>query len=324
MLRSLVGSEMCIRDSTGVVHRHTMELAGPSHSVRFQPGQTTMAIPTTNFASEVWAGTIQLFELGDGSPSPLFTVPTETGVTGLVWSGNESAKQLLVSSHDDGRIRVWHGEQPVSELKSNQHTVLCLEAKPGSSTVVYSGGSNKSVTAWDIDAGKEVPGSTIWHSGQVQAIAAAGPDNLLSGTSDGEVVLWDLRSVQPAASNTTIEQGKCSISSLSWLNSYEFAVGCDSKDVLVFDTRQNNQPAKRFTGHTRSVTSVMAQGDVSSLLASTGSDNQVIVFDASTTEVVARFDKHVQPAQSVAWDPSCPNRLVSVGYDAMLHVHTLE
>jgi len=242
-----------------------------------------------------------------------------------------SAENGAVEFGDGVKRSATNGQehQMQSKISTPHHNVLCVGAEAGSPSTALTGGTDRSVRVWDLNTSKQLS-ALEGHSSKVESVASNDPNVLVSGSSEGIVLLWDKRQ-ESEPTLIEVEGGRCSINSLSWMDggsSQQFVVGCDSSDVLLFDLRQLGEPSSRLKGHTSSVTSVSAsQYAVSAgLVVSCGSDNKVCIFDptAETPQAVGNKSLcgHVDTPQAVAWHPT-RKIVASVGYDCKLICHDL-
>lgn len=303
------------------------DLTLPSDSVSFCPNEQRaglLAVTSSDFAGEIWSGELCFFQLAaDGTITREAAYKSTSGIAGCTWVGDDQPS--LLTGHDDGSLTVYTTQGAQSTISTPHQNVLCVGAESGSSSTALSGGTDQSVRVWDLNTSKQVA-ALEGHTSKVQSVASNDPNVLISGSSEGAVLLWDKRQ-EGEPTVIQVEGGRCSVNSLSWMgggSAHQFVVGCDSCDVLLFDIRQLEEPCRRLKGHTSSVTGVSASQYTASagLVASTGSDNKVCVFDPAAGTPEVSLCEHSDSPQAVGWHP---NRKIvaSVGYDCKLICHEL-
>lgn len=104
----------------------------------------------------------------------------------------------------DAKVGVHQAEDAklVCEMENqNQKRILC--AAPGENGVLFVGGEDRSITAWDTNSGKVVYSIEDAHSARIKGIvvltrkdndgAAEDPYLVSSASSDGVIRVWDVR-----------------------------------------------------------------------------------------------------------------------------------
>ncbi len=136
------------------------------------------------------------------------------------------------------------------------------------------------------------------YSSSVYSVAWSLDGQLASGSADGTVILWDLKTGQPAQ---TLTGHSSSVYSVAWSPDGQLASGSDDGTVILRDLK-TGQPAQTLTGHTSSVYSVAWSLD--GQLASGSDDGTVILWDLKTGQPAQTLTGHTSSVYSVAWSPN--------------------
>ena len=145
------------------------------------------------------------------------------------------------------------------------------------------------------------------HTDPVPSVAWSADGRLASGSQDGSVIIWDLKTGQPAQ---TLKGHTYGVTSVAWSADGRLASGSEDDSVIVWDL-QTGQPAQILKGHTKWVTSV--GWSVDGRLASGSYDGTVIIWDLQTGQPAQILKGHTNWVTSVAW--SADGRLASGSYD---------
>lgn len=172
---------------------------------------------------------------------------------------------------------------------------------------VLSAGADKSVRAWDAETGAPVKAMKE-HSGVVNAVCAArrGPPLLVSGSDDGSVKVWDLRSRRSVA--TFAERLPVTAVAFSEEGDAVFAAGLGN-EIHSWDLRAGAL-ALTLAGHSDTVTGLALSADGTQLL-SNGMDCALRVWDVRPFAPAERCVRVLQGATHnfeklllrAAWSP---------------------
>ena len=145
------------------------------------------------------------------------------------------------------------------------------------------------------------------HTDPVPSVAWSADGRLASGSQDGSVIIWDLKTGQPAQ---TLKGHTYGVTSVAWSADGRLASGSEDDSVIVWDL-QTGQPAQILKGHTNWVTSVAWSAD--GRLASGSYDGTVITWDLQAGQPAQVLKGHSFTVTSVAW--SADGRLASGAWD---------
>ncbi|GFY88935.1 transducin/WD40 repeat-like superfamily protein [Actinidia rufa] len=171
----------------------------------------------------------------EGHKRPLGPSVGETGVDGgerlVLGHGKSCERTAELLLREDARL--------VFEL-DNQRRVLC--AAPGTNGLLFTGGEDRGIKAWDTTSGKVAHSIEDAHSARVKGIvvlagsdAAAGdgdPYMVASASSDGVIRVWDIRTTSKEKPNPLAEA--CTKSRLTCL------AGSSLKSVWQPKLRKNS------------------------------------------------------------------------------------
>ena len=288
-----------------------------------------------------WAGSARA--PAPSVPATLASLPCigssgETGHTGAVTSCAVATSKLAASGGADGAVRLWsltkpksRWEQTMSFDRAHRGSVECVCAGGGqsgshgtySSHLVFSGGVDAQVCAWDPSASTPVC-ALRGHRGAVRVVRADAT-RLFSGSDDGSVRRWDLRTnravlvLDGSADGSSATGGR---SSASRITAMELGTPADpivvtgsSDGVLrVWDCRNADCPQLELPGHTNSVTCL--QWDFTKVL--TGSlDTTLRLWNLQSGKCVQVLVGHSGPISALHFDEST---VVSASWDRTVRV----
>ncbi len=193
--------------------------------------------------------------------------------------------------------------------------------------------------------GKQLFGHTLG----VNSVAWSADGQLASGSNDNTVIIWDLKTGQPAQ---TLNGHTLSVKSVAWSKDGQLASGSLDNTVIIWDIKtsqpaqtlnghgsyvnsvawsvdeqlasgspnitaliiwdlKTGQPAQTLKGYTDFVTSVDWSADGRLALGST--ENTVIIWDIKTSQPAQTLQGHSYSVNSVAW--SADGQLASGSWD---------
>jgi WD40 repeat protein len=101
--------------------------------------------------------------------------------------------QILVSSSDDGTIKVWnlHTGRRKSTLEGHLRPVYAFAISPDGQTLV-SGSNDSTIKVWNLHA-RELKRTLKGHSGEVKSVAICPDGQTIVSASNGEIKVWGVR-----------------------------------------------------------------------------------------------------------------------------------
>ena len=213
--------------------------------------------------------------------------PNAAPVHALAFS-NGSGTYLLTGSADRS-VRLWNPSATkqnanlIQTYTAHGYEVLDLAVCEDNSKFASVGG-DKTVFLWDVSTGQTVRRFN-GHAGRVNAVAFGGEGDsvLVTGSFDGTVKCWDLRSRSEKAI-MSFSEAKDSVSSVAVRGGEVFAGSVDGR-VRVYDLSMGCVDVDVLPA---SVTSVTPSGDGESYLAST-LDSKARLMDRRTGKCLQTF-----------------------------------
>ncbi|MEC3919935.1 AAA family ATPase [Nocardia sp. CDC160] len=234
----------------------SIDLGAAATAVRFLPGDRTLLAADAE-------GTLSLLDVTDpGAIRRLATVPAHSG-----------AISALALSTD-----------PVPGA---------APPPPDAATVVASAGADRRVRLWEVDAaGGLAAGADLALPGAVEALAA-GPGGLLAaGTSDGDLLVWDIR--DPSAPRAVGHEmpRRAPIVGLAFTHDDQALVSVGSDGALrIWDTRDRNRVSPTgwvFHSSVESIAPLTMLADTRMLTA--GPDGHVVAWRTPLVYLPIIFD----------------------------------
>src|SRR5262249_39626261 len=136
--------------------------------------------------------TIRSWDLATGKERPPLR-----GHTGQVWGvAIAPDSRTVVSAGHDPFALVW--DWPAGKLRRRIDwlkgpTVTSLGISAAGKRLEVPQPGDGAAGFYDLATGKELPGYAEGHTGQVQSLAVTPADQVVSGSTDGTLRLWDLR-----------------------------------------------------------------------------------------------------------------------------------
>lgn len=172
-------------------------LAGPFQqeqsvlSVRFSPGGDRLASSGWNFSIRVWN------ICSDGNQAVAY-IPTEPAYS-LAWSSD--GRRLTAGCYRGSIVcfDVSSSTPTTPNWPNHPHfdSISTLRLSNNNRFIISASGSDCSVKIWDVHGRSEL--GSLKHSGEVLDADISPNDwQLVSGTRDGKITLWDIRKVLPA------------------------------------------------------------------------------------------------------------------------------
>mmetsp|Transcript_18456 Transcript_18456/g.42079 ORF Transcript_18456/g.42079 Transcript_18456/m.42079 type:complete len:463 (-) Transcript_18456:60-1448(-) len=240
----------------------------------------------------------------------------QNGHGGAIWD-LATHEDYVVTSSADSVLKLWRcgvdqmsgSSSPMSCLRilrgHRSGSVWCCDMDRGN---IYSGSTDTTVKVWDFETGCNYQ-TLKAHNASVFVVRASKDSNdesysphksLLSVSSDGKILLWDLRTEKPALSFTDGSEESPIFSADLIQEQNLIIVGSGDKCVKKFDIRTGECLAT-LIGHDDSVWSI-CYNSLSRRLVSGSVDCGVRVWDGFSDTCIAEMTCHMQSVCSVAAD----------------------
>ncbi|KAJ2823732.1 protein transport protein S31, partial [Coemansia erecta] len=261
----------------------------------------------------------------------------------LAWSRHGAGLGVLAGGLENGDVTFWDPQAIVDGGEAVLHTssahtgaVGGLEFNALQPNLMASGATNGEVFIWDVvneykshSAGArsqrmESVTDLAWNN-QVQHI-------LVTASNTGALVVWDLRQHREImALNGAGAIGSAQArgaSAVAWnpasaTQLVSASADDNSPEILFWDLRNANAPARTLAGHTRGVLSLSWCRRDAGLLLSSGKDNRTICWDAGAGEIVGELPPAANWVYDVQWNHQNPNLLSGASFDGRVSLYEL-
>ncbi|KAI9444571.1 WD40-repeat-containing domain protein [Lactarius indigo] len=232
--------------------------------------------------------------------------------------------QRIVSSSDDGTIRVWSattGETEAGPFIGHTSLVRSVGFSPDGQRIV-SGSSDRTIRVWSATTGETEADPFTGHTDSVTSVRFS-PDGqrIVSGSSDRTIRVWSATTGETEAGPFIGHTD--SVRSVGFSPDGQHIVsGSDDGTIRVWNATTGETEAGPFAGHTHSVMSVGFSPD-GQRIVSGSSDRTIRVWSATTGETEAGpFAGHTHWIGSVGFSPD-GQRIVSSGGDTSIRMLNL-
>jgi cell division cycle 20-like protein 1, cofactor of APC complex len=99
----------------------------------------------------------------------------------------------------------------------------------------------------------------------------------------------------------TFQQHRARVGTMTW-NAHTLTTGSRDRYIYHFDVRAREPFSSRLIGHRQEVCGLQWSPD-GQHLASGGNDNHLLLWDARSSAVTARFTEHAAAVKAIAWSP---------------------
>lgn len=263
---------------------------------------------------------------------------------------------LVASRGPDAEIYVWDLTKhesfsnettfsPQITLKGHEKEGYGMCWNPHVKGHLVSGGEDKTLCLWDVNAGNPLKGKATGHTAVVEDVAWHAHDaNLVASVSDDlSIRLWDIRQFTfdmnqaDKAQVHLVENAHTSdINSISFnpVNEFLFATGSADKTVALWDVRNLKTKVQALEGHSDQVYQVEWAPFNETILASSSADRRVCLWDLSRIgeeqtaedaedgppELLFMHGGHTSTVSDFSWNPNLDWVMASVSEDNILQV----
>lgn len=243
-------------------------------------------------------------------------------ITNVAWSNDGQ----LATATNEGQITIWDLEtnQPKKEWDCGSGNLNKIAWSPdGLIAADYHGNY---IRVWDPNLGTyvhEMNADPFY--GSILSSAWSDSNLLVSGTSEGFVILWN---PENNSINKIWQTGEGAVNALAWSSIDQLAVGTSNNTILIFDQKLED-PISRLVGHTAEITDLAWSNQ--NQLASSSSDKSVVLWNLETEKPIYVFRGHSDVVTGIDWSQSgqlasSSNDLTVIvwnaNYDAIPHYYS--
>lgn len=271
-------------------------------------GVTAIAFsPNAKFlVSGSWDKTLKIWAMPNGEIKKTLVGHTEM-ISAVAFSPNS---KIIASGSADKTVRLWaaHNGQRLFTLGGHSGEVTSV-AFSGDGSVLASAGVDRSIKLWSVARGKQLV-NLIGHTDRVVAVAFSEDGKIfLSASADGTVRIWDLKKGREKYIIETPNAMAIHTLSLS-KNGETLACGGEDGSIIIWSIKDMKKNKKNATAkmlstiknHREAVQALEISPD-GKYLASSGSDQIVVIWAIKEEEVYARLLEHEGVITDLAYSP---------------------
>ena len=209
-------------------------------------------------------------------------------ITAMHWGGDS---QALISASQDGKLLLWNAvstnKLKAISLRSTYVMAVAMEQSKGK--LVACGGLDNLCTVYNV-ANPENAIEMASHDGFVSSCRFMGESQMLTGSGDSTVILWDIGAGQPISTFCEHKQDVMALAISPSAPQTTFLSTSVDRTVKLWDIRVPDAAVQTFFGHEGDINGVdFMNGGMS---FGTGSeDGTARVFDIRAHNEVAKFGK---------------------------------
>ncbi len=235
-------------------------------------------------------------------------------VGGLDWSPDGSR---IASGDAEGKINIWDAVSGMNLITKDEHAsgITDLRWSPDGTLIATVGSLDDTIVIMNPESGEVIHsltggGSGIWSVGW-----SPQGDTVVGGTTNGELLFWQLDKVENGEPTRIINRHLNWVSGLSFSPDGKWLASSGADNRLVL-TELEGEEAYTYPGHRAAVRSVAFSPD-GKRLVSGARDELVIVWDVeepgANKEPLAVYDGHTNGVNDARWSPD--GRSIASGSD---------
>ncbi|MDA7864538.1 WD40 repeat domain-containing protein [bacterium] len=187
-----------------------------------------------------------------------------------------------------------------SALIAAEPPITSLVFDPAGRSLLAASQSYITVYEWPTLMSKRKLSSSLV-SIQSLAFSPDGQKLAVAGGTPAEKGVVEIRSWPNGALLTTINGHDDTVQSVAWFDNENFATGSLDHEIGICRVGQN-QPIRRFKGHSRGVTAIQVIAD-GSLLVSASLDQNIRVWKVETGELIKTLNNHTRAVNALKLRP---------------------
>lgn len=275
----------------------------------------------TMIATGSMDNTIRLWNAASGEPLGGLLSGHSKWISSLAWEPLHLVKDgqtpRLASGSKDNAVKVWDTTSRVCAMTLSGHSNAVSCVKWSGSNILYSASHDKTIRAWDINAGGKTIQVLKSHAHWVNHLSISTDYVLRKGG-------FDHTSSRNSTESDAAELRKKALSEyekvakLGGSISERLVSASDDFTMYFWEPLKSSKPVCRMTGHQKLVNHVSFSPD-GRYIASASFDNSIKLWDGIRGTFIGSFRGHVAPVYQTAW--SADSRLlVSCSKDTTLKV----
>lgn len=223
----------------------------------------------------------------------------------------------LASGSKDGTVKVWDSSRRVCTMTMSGHTNAVSCVKWSGSNILYSASHDKTIRAWDIEAGGKTIQVLKSHAHWVNHLSISTDYVLRKGGFDHKSSRSSTKTDMADLRKKALEAYEL-VAKLGGKISERLVTASDDFTMYFWEPLKSSKPVCRMTGHQKLVNHVLFSPD-GRYIASASFDNSIKLWDGIKGTFIGSFRGHVAPVYQTAW--SADSRLlVSCSKDTTLKV----
>ncbi len=194
---------------------------------------------------------------------------------------------LIATGSKDLTIKIWNQSfYLVSTLYGHLKPVVALLALPATTTLLASGSCDTTIKIWNLNTFSLIT-TLVRHKGCVNTLALYGTEIMLSGSSDKQIIVWNITNNNFEIITYLIGH-KDAINSIDTYKTRLIAAGSQDATIKIWSSA--HRVTQMLTNHTDSVFGlvVLKNGN----LASGSIDNTIKIWDKNTRELLYTLSNH--------------------------------
>ncbi|XP_014248239.1 methylosome protein 50-like [Cimex lectularius] len=285
-----------------------------------------LLLGASNLVVQTWDGSVWYFNDADLAPDNTKALSGH-GVSSAVPCGQFlDSREKVIVGEDYGVLSLYSvttfensSVHFMLQMSCSQHEgwISSLSVTPSKAKTV-TGGSDLLLNLLDNGTMVSEIMYPVAHSKLITGVQFSIDEDVFASCSlDRSALLWDYRQSKPALG--LYESNEVGLTSLSWKNKNEIAVGSQGGKIFLVDIRTLNRLYEAQIQR-KPVHKIVFNND--GLLATCCDSNVVTVWDSNSNEIRYQNDLHTGLVRGLAWHP-ISGKLYSCGFDKNVFSHSI-